>query len=107
MPGSPAPLCVCGHREDKHNSPAATGGVQCRACPIDDAGSWRHLYTPDERPQAPATGCYAAHCDAAATLEQIRALATQLAELGAGCLWQCGATQLADRITAALDHTGD
>ncbi|MFI9200194.1 hypothetical protein [Streptomyces sp. NPDC053048] len=53
-----------------------------------------------------STGCYATHCQAAATLEQIRALAAQLAETGASCLWQCGATEIADRITTALDNNG-
>lgn len=107
MPSDDAPLCLCGHRRDKHNSVTALGGVQCRSCPVDDDGRWRHLYTPDDQPEAAGTGCYAAHCQAAATLEHIRALTAQLTELGAGCLWQCGATQIADRITAALDHHGD
>ncbi|WP_367134498.1 MULTISPECIES: hypothetical protein [Streptomyces] len=99
-----APLCLCGHRRDRHNSPAATGGAQCRACPADDERTWRHLYTPDTHPEATAgTGCYAAHCTAADTLEQIRALTTELRELGAGCLWQCRAAT-ANRILAALDN---
>ncbi|MEU1373013.1 hypothetical protein ABZ442_05025 [Streptomyces triculaminicus] len=107
MTGDGAPLCLCGHRWDKHNSPAATGGVQCRDCPIDDEGRWRHLYTPDDRPETTETSCYAAHCQAAATLEQIRTLTVQLAELGAGCLWQCGAAEIAERIQDALTPSTD
>ncbi|MEV8474875.1 hypothetical protein [Streptomyces sp. NPDC051173] len=100
-----APLCLCGHRHDQHNSPTALGGVQCRACPVDDARSWRHLYTPDDHPVAAGTGCYGPHCAATDTLDHIRALTAELAEQGGGCLWQCGATQIADRILAALNTT--
>ncbi|MCF3101458.1 hypothetical protein IPZ58_07670 [Streptomyces roseoverticillatus] len=101
MPGDPAPLCLCGHRRDKHNSPAATGGLQCRACPIDGAGQWRHLYTPDH--ETSSTGCYAPHCAADDILGRLHALVGELYVLASQCGRQCGAVQTADRILAALN----
>ncbi|MGK5733203.1 hypothetical protein [Streptomyces sp. URMC 124] len=103
MPADDSPLCLCGHRRDKHNSPAATGGLQCRACPIDDAGQWRHLYTPDTEAERPSAGCYAADCAADDVLARVHALVGEMYVLAAQCGQQCATVQIADRILAALN----
>lgn len=107
MPADDGPLCLCGHRRDRHNSPAATGGLQCRACPIDDDGRWRHLYTPGTEAEALNAGCYAPHCAADDIVRRVHALVGELYVRAAQCGQQCGAVQTADRILAALNHTGD
>ncbi|GKQ35154.1 hypothetical protein [Streptomyces sp. A012304] len=42
-------LCRCGHGRDRH-APDVYGTGTCADCPGDEERSWRHPYTPTERP---------------------------------------------------------